>query len=64
MCVQKSIQTFDVVHVELTNMGKFYVGNVNESRDVASCELRNNKIKQFHGGVVLKDVAPCGGVCP
>ena len=25
------------LHVELTNMGKFYVGNVNESRDVAPC---------------------------
>ena len=29
--------TSDVVHVDLTNMGKFYVGNVNESRDVAPC---------------------------
>ena len=33
--VQKKITALH--HVDLTNMGKFHVGNVNESRDVAPC---------------------------
>ena len=40
-------------HVVLTYMGKFHVRNVNESRDF-----------QYLRVVVLKDVAPCGGLCP
>ena len=38
-------------HVVLTYMGKFHVRNVNESRDF-----------QYLRVVVLKDVAPCGGL--
>ena len=40
-------------HVVLTYMGKFHVRNVNESRNF-----------QYLRVVVLKDVAPCGGLCP
>ena len=40
-------------HVVLTYMGKFHVRNVNESRDF-----------QYLRVVVLKGVAPCGGLCP
>ena len=33
-CPENYKQTSDDFHVELTNMGKFYVDNVNELRDV------------------------------
>ena len=51
--VQKIKKRLTLHHVDLTYMGKFHVRNVNESRDF-----------QYLRVVVLKDVAPCGGLCP
>ena len=43
--VSRKIQDWTSHHVDLTNMGKFYVGNVNESRDGTPCgHKKNNKI--------------------
>ena len=51
--VSKKKQTSDDAYGVLTYMGKFHVRNVNESRNF-----------QYLRVVVLKDVAPCGGLCP